>query len=170
MTNHWLSLVFQPFSHMYTPSKLSLILTPRILATCRLHEQWRGKFWNCGLFFMNITFTEAHSFGFSLMLFTVTHSSKLKKKEEKEKNKQTNKRKHPLYVPIRVYGAVKSGDVLDIKWHDKTFSPGGYLVERWERGYAAQIGYLFGLTCLPMAPFLFENWFRYRSHFCKMLD
>ena len=29
---------------------------------------------------------------------------------------------------------------------------------------------LFGLSGLPMAPFLFENWFRYRSHFCKMLN
>ena len=45
---------------------------------------------------------------------------------------------------------------------------GGYLVERWVRGCAAQIGCLFGLSGLPMAPFLFENWFRYRSRFCKM--
>ena len=28
----------------------------------------------------------------------------------------------------------------------------GVLVERWERGCAAQIGYLFGLSCLPVAP------------------
>ena len=27
---------------------------------------------------------------------------------------------------------------------------------------------LFGLSGLPMTPFLFEKWFRYRSHFCKM--
>ena len=49
-----------------------------------------------------------------------------------------------------------------------TAAPGGYLVERWVRGCAAQIGCFFGLSGLPMAPFLFENWFRYRSHFCKM--
>ena len=45
---------------------------------------------------------------------------------------------------------------------------GGYLVERWVRGCAAQIGCFFGLSFLPMAPFLFENWFRYRSRLCKM--
>ena len=45
---------------------------------------------------------------------------------------------------------------------------GGYLVERWVRGCAAQIGCFFGLSGFPVAPFLFENWFRYRSHFCKM--
>ena len=44
----------------------------------------------------------------------------------------------------------------------------GYLVERWVRGCAAQIGCFFGLSGFSMAPFLFENWFRYRSHFCKM--
>ena len=36
------------------------------------------------------------------------------------------------------------------------------------RGCAAQIGCFFGLSSLPMAPFLFENWFRYRSRFCKI--
>ena len=45
---------------------------------------------------------------------------------------------------------------------------GGYLVERWVRGCASQIGCFFSLSGLPMAPFLFENWFRYRSLFCKM--
>ena len=45
---------------------------------------------------------------------------------------------------------------------------GGYLVERWVRGCAAQIGCFFGLSGFAMAPFLFENWFLYRSHFCKM--
>ena len=30
---------------------------------------------------------------------------------------------------------------------------GGYLVERWVRGSAAQIGFFFGLSGLPMAPF-----------------
>ena len=45
---------------------------------------------------------------------------------------------------------------------------GGYLVERWVRGCAAQIGCFFGLSGFAMAPFLFENWFRYRSRFCKM--
>ena len=30
---------------------------------------------------------------------------------------------------------------------------GGYLVERWVRGSAAQIGCFFGLSGLPMAPF-----------------
>ena len=48
-------------------------------------------------------------------------------------------------------------------------APGGYLlVERWVRGCAAQIGCFFGLSGFAMAPFLFENWFRYRSRFCKM--
>ena len=47
-------------------------------------------------------------------------------------------------------------------------NPLGYLVERWVRGCAAQIWYFFGLSGLSMAPFLFENWFRYRSRFCKM--
>ena len=37
--------------------------------------------------------------------------------------------------------------------------PGGYLVERWVRGCAAQIGCFFGLSGFAMAPFLFENWF-----------
>ena len=36
---------------------------------------------------------------------------------------------------------------------------GGYLVERWVRGCAAQIGCFFGLSGFTMAPFLFENWF-----------
>ena len=36
------------------------------------------------------------------------------------------------------------------------------------RGCAAQIGYFFSLSGLAMAPFLFENWFKYRSRFCKM--
>ena len=45
---------------------------------------------------------------------------------------------------------------------------GGDLVERWVRGCAAQIGCFFGLSGFAMAPFLFENWFRYRSRFCKM--
>ena len=47
---------------------------------------------------------------------------------------------------------------------------GGYLVERWVWGCATQIGCFFGISGLPMAPFLFENWFRYRSRFCKMHD
>ena len=34
---------------------------------------------------------------------------------------------------------------------------GGYSVERWVWGCAAQIGCFFGLSGLPMAPFLFEN-------------
>ena len=33
----------------------------------------------------------------------------------------------------------------------------GYLVKRWVRGCAAQVGCLFGLLGLPMAPYLFEN-------------
>ena len=32
---------------------------------------------------------------------------------------------------------------------------GGYFVERWVRGCAAQIGCFFGLSGFPMAPFLF---------------
>ena len=35
--------------------------------------------------------------------------------------------------------------------------PGGTIVERWVRGRAAQIGCRFGLSNLPMIPFLFEN-------------
>ena len=46
---------------------------------------------------------------------------------------------------------------------------GGYLVERWVRACVAQIGCLFGLSGLPVASFLFENWFQHMSHFCKML-
>ena len=42
-----------------------------------------------------------------------------------------------------------------------SYTPGGYLVERWVRGCAAQIGCFFGLSGFAMAPFLFENWFRY---------
>ena len=34
---------------------------------------------------------------------------------------------------------------------------GGYLVERWVRGCAAQIGCFFELSGFAMAPFLFEN-------------
>ena len=45
---------------------------------------------------------------------------------------------------------------------------GGYLVERWVRGCATQIGCFFGLSGFAMAPFLFENWFWYTSRFCKM--
>ena len=56
-----------------------------------------------------------------------------------------------------------------IEWgyHCQITGGGGYLVERWVRGCAAQIGCFFGLSGLPMAPFLFENWFRYRSRFWK---
>ena len=53
-------------------------------------------------------------------------------------------------------------------WLSPGVRGGGYLVERWVRGCAAQIGCFFGLSGFPMAPFLFENWFRYRSHFCKI--
>ena len=51
-----------------------------------------------------------------------------------------------------------------------SFQMGGYLVKRWVRGCAAQIECFFSLSGLPMTPLLFENWFRYRSHFCKMHD
>ena len=37
-------------------------------------------------------------------------------------------------------------------------------MERWVRGCVAQIGCFFGLSGLPMAPFLFENWFIYIGH------
>ena len=49
---------------------------------------------------------------------------------------------------------------------------GVFIVERWVglQECAAQIGRIFGLSGLPMALFLFENWFRYRSRFCKMLN
>ena len=43
----------------------------------------------------------------------------------------------------------------------------GVLVERWVRGCAAQIECPFGLSGLPVAPFLFENWFRCRSRFLQ---
>ena len=48
--------------------------------------------------------------------------------------------------------------------------PGGRLVERWVRGCVVQIGCFFGLSGLPMAPFLFESWFRYRSRFSKIYN
>ena len=44
----------------------------------------------------------------------------------------------------------------------------GYLVERWVRRGAAQIGCPFRFPGLP-TPFLFTNWFNDRSHFGKML-
>ena len=52
-----------------------------------------------------------------------------------------------------------------LKEYSPLFPPGGTY---WKG--AAQIGCLFGLSGLAMAPFLFENWFRYRSRFCKMLN
>ena len=55
-----------------------------------------------------------------------------------------------------------------IKFLSLILHQGGYLVERWVRGCAAQIGCFFGLSGFAMAPFLFENWFWYRSRFCKM--
>ena len=54
---------------------------------------------------------------------------------------------------------------VNVSWEHLRDRGGGYLVERWVRGCAAQIGCLFGLSGLAMAPFLFENWFRYRSRF-----
>ena len=45
---------------------------------------------------------------------------------------------------------------------------GGVLSGKVGRGCAAQIGCFFGLSGFAMAPFLFENWFWYRSRFCKM--
>ena len=39
-------------------------------------------------------------------------------------------------------------------------SVGGYLVERWVQGCAAQIQCLFGLSGLPMVPFLLGKWLR----------
>ena len=51
-----------------------------------------------------------------------------------------------------------------------SWASGGIIVERWVQECAAQMGRIFGLSGLPMAPFLFENWFRYRSRFCKMLN
>ena len=49
-----------------------------------------------------------------------------------------------------------------------SFSTRGVLIGKVGTGCEAQIGCFFGLSGLPMAPFLFENWFRYRSRFCKM--
>ena len=45
-------------------------------------------------------------------------------------------------------------DKLNYQWGGGNL--GGYLVERWVRGCAAQIGCLFSLSGLSMAPFLFE--------------
>ena len=60
---------------------------------------------------------------------------------------------------------------MDSRSSLRNSTPGrGYLVERWVQGCAAQIGCLFGLSGLPMVPFLFENWFRFRSRFYKMLN
>ena len=42
-------------------------------------------------------------------------------------------------------------------------------MERWVWGCAAQIRCFFDLSGLAMAPFLFENWFRYRSRFAKCI-
>ena len=47
--------------------------------------------------------------------------------------------------------------IITILDQTKSSGPGGYLVERWVRGCATQIGCFFGLSSLPMAPFLFEN-------------
>ena len=47
-------------------------------------------------------------------------------------------------------------------------APRGVL-ERWVRGCAAQIGHLFGLSGLPMAPFLFENCLDIGRVFAKCL-
>ena len=47
---------------------------------------------------------------------------------------------------------------------------GGDLVERWVQIGAAQIGCLFGIPGLSMTIFLFENWFRYKLHFSKLLN
>ena len=44
----------------------------------------------------------------------------------------------------------------------------GVLSGKVGTGMCGQIGCFFGLSGFPMAPFWFENWFRYRSHFCKM--
>ena len=48
-------------------------------------------------------------------------------------------------------------------------TPGGYLVEMWVRGCAAQIGCFFGLSGLPVAPFLFENWLDISCVFAKYI-
>ena len=46
---------------------------------------------------------------------------------------------------------------------------GGVLSGKVGTGMCGDIGCFFGPSGLPTAPFLFENWFRYRSCFCKML-
>ena len=45
---------------------------------------------------------------------------------------------------------------------------GGVLSGKVGMGMCGPDRVLFGLSGFPMAPFLFENWFRYRSHFCKI--
>ena len=47
-------------------------------------------------------------------------------------------------------------------------SSGGVLSGKVGTGMCGPDRRLFGLSGLPMAPFLFENWFGYRSHFCKI--
>ena len=55
-----------------------------------------------------------------------------------------------------------------LNWSKWILVAGGYLVERWIRGCAAQIGCFFGLSGFAMAPFLFENWFWYKSRFFQI--
>ena len=45
---------------------------------------------------------------------------------------------------------------------------GGVLSGKVGTGMCGPDRVFFGLSGFPMAPFLFENWFRYRSLFCKM--
>ena len=71
------------------------------------------------------------------------------------------------YTPVQLKSEYPPGLIYHAE-PEMNPGAGGYLVERWVRGCAAQIGCFFGISGLPMAPFLFENWFRYRSRFCKM--
>ena len=54
---------------------------------------------------------------------------------------------------------------LQCKNNAKVNGPGGYSVERWVRGCAAQIGCIFSPTGFSMTPFYFKTRFYYRLHF-----
>ena len=51
-----------------------------------------------------------------------------------------------------------------------TCRPGGYLVERWVRGCATQIGCFFGLSGFAMAPFFMKIGFDIGRVFAKCIN
>ena len=77
------------------------------------------------------------------------------------------------FRPPPVMQAVKNSIILDwgyfkINKRWLQMIRGGVLSGKVGTGMCAQIGCFFGLSGFPMAPFLFENWFRNRSYFWKM--